>query len=127
MLAFGTPVGADYAVSKNKTDDEIGPNPVMLSTFATLSVNSAKHLVADRDRPFAALRVTVEGPIHQPSLGVLKSGFMYEKSLRFTVMLSTFATLRVNSAKHLAAQRDRPFAALRVTPNRPSLDVPLYS
>ena len=26
-------------------------------------------------------------------------------------MLSTFATLRVNSAKHLHAQRDRPFAA----------------
>jgi hypothetical protein len=32
------------------------------------------------------------------------------------VMLSTFAMLRVNSAKHLAAQRDRPFASLRVTP-----------
>jgi len=28
-----------------------------------------------------------------------------------TVMLSTFAPLSVNSAKHLAAQRDRPFAA----------------
>ena len=26
------------------------------------------------------------------------------------VMLSTFAILRVNSAKQLAAQRDRPFA-----------------
>jgi hypothetical protein len=39
-------------------------------------------------------------------------------------MLSPFATLRVNSAKHLAAQRDRPFEeftlsgseGLRVTP-----------
>ena len=30
-----------------------------------------------------------------------------------TVMLSTFATLRVNSAKHLCAQRDRPFASRR--------------
>ncbi len=29
-------------------------NPVMLSTFATLSVNSAKHLEAHADRPFAA-------------------------------------------------------------------------
>ena len=26
----------------------------MLSTFAPLSVNSAKHLCAERDRPFAA-------------------------------------------------------------------------
>src|SRR6266581_2051393 len=31
------------------------------------------------------------------------------------VMLSPFVALRVHSAKHLAAQRDRPFAALRVT------------
>src|SRR5205809_7337643 len=31
----------------------------MLSTFAPLSVNSAKHLCADRDRPFAALRACV--------------------------------------------------------------------
>ena len=29
-------------------------NPVMLSTFAPLSVNSAKHLDAHADRPFAA-------------------------------------------------------------------------
>jgi len=29
-------------------------NPVMLSTFAMLSVNSAKHLEAHADRPFAA-------------------------------------------------------------------------
>src|ERR1700693_4146044 len=28
-----------------------------------------------------------------------------------TVMLSPFVALRVNSAKHLSAQRDRPFAA----------------
>jgi len=32
-----------------------------------------------------------------------------------TVMLSTCAPLIVNSAKHLSAQRDRPFAVLRVT------------
>ena len=37
----------------------MGHSTVMLSTFATLSVNSAKHLSAQRDRPFAALRVTV--------------------------------------------------------------------
>jgi hypothetical protein len=30
----------------------------MLSTFAALSVNSAKHLCARRGRPFAARRVT---------------------------------------------------------------------
>ena len=44
---------------------------VMLSTFATLRVNSVKHLSPQRDRPFAeftlsgseGLRVTVEGPI----------------------------------------------------------------
>ncbi len=41
----------------------MGHSTVMLSTFAPLSVNSAKHLAAQRDRPFAALRVTVEGPI----------------------------------------------------------------
>ncbi len=33
----------------------MGYSPVMLS--------AAKHLCADRDRPFAALRVTVAGPI----------------------------------------------------------------
>ncbi len=59
----------------------------MLSTCATLSANSAKHLSAQRDRPFAALRVTSE-----PSWGE-----------RNPVMLSV--------AKHLEAQADRPFAA----------------
>ena len=32
----------------------MGDSAVMLSTFATLSVNSAKHLYAQRDRSFAA-------------------------------------------------------------------------
>ena len=32
----------------------MGHRPVLLSTFAPLSVNSAKHLAAPRDRPFAA-------------------------------------------------------------------------
>ncbi len=41
----------------------MGDSTVMLSTFAPLSVNSAKHHSAQRDRPFAALRVTVLGPI----------------------------------------------------------------
>ncbi len=41
----------------------MGHRTVMLSTFAPLSVNSAKHLSAQRDRPFAALRVTAKGPI----------------------------------------------------------------
>ncbi len=39
----------------------MGHRTVMLSTFAPLSVNSAKHLSAQRDRPFAALRVTAKG------------------------------------------------------------------
>ena len=43
----------------------MGHSTVMLSTFAPLSVNSAKHLAAQRDRPFAALRVTVEGLINR--------------------------------------------------------------
>ena len=41
----------------------MGRSTVMLSTCATLSVNFAKHLAAQRDRPFAALRVTVEGDL----------------------------------------------------------------
>ena len=49
----------------------MGDSPVMPSTFATLSVNSAKHLAAQRNRPFAeftlsganVLRVTVKGLI----------------------------------------------------------------
>ncbi len=39
----------------------------MLSTFATLSVNSAKHLDAHPDRPFAAAQGDKKGP---PSLVV---------------------------------------------------------
>ncbi|TME00312.1 MAG: hypothetical protein E6I80_26210 [Chloroflexi bacterium] len=56
---------------------------VMLSTFAPLSVNSAKHLDAHRDRPFAAaqgdkgaLRVTRKGhPMQRRALSApLPSG-----------------------------------------------------
>jgi len=36
-------------------------SPIMLSTFATLSVNSAKHLAAQHDRPSLRLRVTIGG------------------------------------------------------------------
>jgi hypothetical protein len=60
----------------------MGHSTVMLSTFATLSVNSAKHLAAQRDRPSPrseltlseANGVTVEGPISS-------SGFFCENSL----------------------------------------------
>ena len=41
----------------------MGHSTVMLSTFATLSVNSAKHLAAQRDRPFASFRLTGEGDL----------------------------------------------------------------
>ena len=44
-------VGADYAVSKNKTDDEIGPSTVTLSEAKGLSRWAA--------RCFAALSMTV--------------------------------------------------------------------
>ncbi len=53
-------------------------SPVMLSPFVELRVNSAKHLVADRDRSYAALRMTRRG-------------------------------------KHLAVHRGRSYAALRMT------------
>jgi len=39
----------------------MGHSTVMLSTFAPLSVNSAKHLEAHAARPFATLRVTRRG------------------------------------------------------------------
>jgi hypothetical protein len=61
----------------------MGHSPVMLS--------AAKHLAAQRARPFASLRVTTRRSRKGASL----------------VMLS--------AAKHLAAQRARPFASLRVT------------
>jgi hypothetical protein len=46
-------IGADYAVEHIDPGIRMGHNPVMLS--------GAKHLVAQRNRPFASLRVTVEG------------------------------------------------------------------
>ncbi len=58
-------------------------------TIVMLSV--AKHLAADRERPFAALRVTTMGSSRGDN----------------TVMLSV--------AKHLGTPRTRPFATLRVT------------
>jgi hypothetical protein len=35
-------------------------------------LSAAKHLAAQRDRPFAALRVTVSVPIDRPSVGMPK-------------------------------------------------------
>jgi len=46
-------VGADYAVEHIDPGIRLGHNPVML--------RSAQHLVAQRNRPFASLRVTAEG------------------------------------------------------------------
>ena len=62
-------------------------NPVMLSTFATLSVNSAKHLDAHADRPFAAAQGDKATHPVMPS-----------------------------AAKHLDAHADRPFAAAQSLP-----------
>jgi len=50
-----TAVRADNAHEQNNQDIRKGDSPVMLS--------AAKHLAAPGDRPFASLRVTVEGPI----------------------------------------------------------------
>src|SRR6266581_1967797 len=58
---IGSPGGRNNEISQNNPGIRMGHSTVMLSTFATLSVNSAKHLAAQRDRPFASLRVTVEG------------------------------------------------------------------
>ena len=48
-------VGRDNVNEQNNPDIRMGDSTVMLS--------AAKHLSAQRDRPFAALRVTVEEPI----------------------------------------------------------------
>jgi hypothetical protein len=48
----------DYANEQSDPGIRIGDSIVMLS--------AAKHLAAQRDRPFAALRVTVEVPIDRP-------------------------------------------------------------
>src|SRR2546427_12775899 len=50
-------VGFDF-LGFSIRQEPVENSPVMQSTFATLSVNSAKHISAPRDRPFAALRVT---------------------------------------------------------------------
>ena len=63
-----TAVGADNAHEQNNQDIRKGDSPVMLS--------EAKHLAAQRNRPFAEftlsgserLRVTVEGPISSSRL-----------------------------------------------------------
>ena len=41
-------------------------SPVMLSTFASLRVNSAKRLDTQRERPFAAAQGDNEGAINRP-------------------------------------------------------------
>jgi len=48
------PLRADNAHEHIDPGIRMGDSAVMLSTFATLSVNSAKHLDAHRARPFAA-------------------------------------------------------------------------
>ena len=53
---------ADYAHEHIDPGIRMSHSTVMLSPFVALRVNSAKHLAAHRDRPFASLRVTVEGP-----------------------------------------------------------------
>ncbi len=58
-LDSGISTEADNANEHIGPGIRMGDSTVMLSTCATLSVNSAKHLDAQRDRPFASLRVTL--------------------------------------------------------------------
>ena len=55
LLMLGT-VREDYAKYHVDPGSRMGDSIVMLSPFASLRVNSAKHLAAQRDRPFAAAR-----------------------------------------------------------------------
>jgi hypothetical protein len=59
---FRPSVGVEYANERIDPGIRMGDSPGMLS--------AAKHLTAQRDRPFAALRVTGLGPIYRPSVGV---------------------------------------------------------
>ena len=67
-LHAASPPTGDRKGPPNPTSATLAPtgvkdSPVMLSPFVALRVNSAKHLSADRDRPFAALRVTLFGNV----------------------------------------------------------------
>src|SRR6266852_763550 len=68
------------------------------ASYNTVMLSAAKHLSAHRDRPFAALRVTIEG---SPTSSQASA--------------TSYNTVMLSAAKHLSAHRDRPFAALRVT------------
>jgi len=67
IMAFNkinrTAVGADDAIEHSDPGFHMGHSTVTLNPFVALRINSTKHLATQRDRPFAALRVTVEGPI----------------------------------------------------------------
>jgi hypothetical protein len=54
----------------------VGGSIVMLSTFATLSVNSAKHHSADPRETFAALRVTIGGTSRHAQVDLSPDGRM---------------------------------------------------
>src|SRR5260370_39876423 len=56
----GNPPRADNAHEYSNPGIRLGDSPVMLS--------AAKHLAAQRDRPFASLRVTVQAPMYRPLL-----------------------------------------------------------
>jgi hypothetical protein len=72
LLQIITGDGRDNAI------EQIDPGICMGDSTVMLSV--AKHLSAHRDRPFAALRVTVLGPMYRPSQAVPISGLICEKS-----------------------------------------------
>jgi|GEM_PF-2910927 len=62
---IGTAVGADNAQEHSDPGIRRGDSTVMLSPFVALRVHSAKQISAQRDRPFASLRVTVQVPMYR--------------------------------------------------------------
>jgi hypothetical protein len=65
------PLRADTAHEHIDPGIHMGDSTVMLSTFAPLSVNSAKHLHAQGERPFAAAQGDRGGAIMRPARTLL--------------------------------------------------------
>jgi hypothetical protein len=85
------PVGADNALSKINTDDEIGPSTVTLSTFAALSVNSAKGLSRWAARCFAEFTLSAANVLSMTTLYLPVT--LRLRSMRITADLSVLGSL----------------------------------
>src|SRR6266705_1993106 len=72
-------------------------NAVMLSTFATLSVNAAKHLDAHADRPFAAAQGDTVRQLRLMRIGADKSAMgTINRPLQLIPFNSQCSSLTVN-------------------------------